>query len=302
MQSLPIYSKQAILVEEQLDRLIVRGLVVGDRRFALHALSCVSYYRFSAYTYPFRSSSIPDAFVSGTTFEKVWRYYRFDRRLKNVVLDAIERVEIAVRTKLVNTFTSAYGPFGYRDPVNFAAPVDERRFNATLGFIDHETEKSNEEFVVHFRSTYDSSKGLPLWMAVEVMTFGNLLTLFKLLKKKDKKAIAKDFGISASVLESWLTVLNYVRNVRAHHARLWNRHLPVNPELPDKDLRWHDEAYPVNPSRIYSVLSLLNQMLAVIAPQSNWKNRLLELLAEFPEVHRPSMALPEGFENSPLWL
>jgi len=301
MAALPQYAKPSLDVEQQLELLVGRGIVVDDMGFARHALGHVSYYRLSAYSYPFRSYEIPDAFVGGTTFAKVWQYYRFDRRLKVVVLDAVERVEIAVRTKLVNLFTAQYGAFGYRDAANFASPTDAQRFAATLGFIDRETEKSNEEFVVHFRATYDTAQGLPLWMAAELMTFGNLLTLFRMLKKKDKKAIAREFGLNAAVLESWLTVLNYVRNVCAHHGRLWNRHLPIYPDLPDKDARWHDDAFPVNPNRIYSVLTLLRFMLNEIAPQSGWKGRLLGLLAEFPEIHRPSMALPDGFEDSPLW-
>jgi len=301
MVKLPTYSKSPLAIDQQIQLLVDRGLKIENREFAADALANVSYYRLSAYAYPFRSRQTPDRFVDGVSFETVWQYYRFDRRLKGVVLDAIERVEISVRSKLVNVFTAQYGPFGYRHTANFAAPVDVQRFAATLGFIDRETQKSNEEFVAHFRATYDTTQGLPLWMATEVMTFGNLLTIFRLLKKKDKKAIARDYGISAAVLESWLTVLNYIRNVCAHHGRLWNRHLPICPDLPDKDARWHDPAMPVNPNRIYSVLTLLHYLLTTIAPKSEWKTRFLALLEEFPDIHRMSMALPQDFEFSPLW-
>ena len=240
-------------------------------------------------------------FVPGTTFEKVWGYYRFDRKLRFLVMDAIERVEVAVRSSIVNLFAVQHGVFGYRDAANFAKPLDNVRFQKTLQFIDSETTRSNEEFVSHFRASYDSSNGLPLWMAAEVMTFGNLLTFFRLMKMSDKKAVARQFGLTSALMESWLTTLNYIRNICAHHGRLWNRHVAVCPLIPEKDARWHENAYPVNPMRVYSVLTILNALVKKVAPQSGWKVRLFSLLSDFPDIHRLSMAIPTGFEKSALW-
>ena len=139
------YGKPPLSVEDQLKLLESRGMRIADPTFAAHALSTVSYYRLSAYSYPFRSRPDDGRFRDGTTFEEVWRYYRFDRRLKNVVLDGIERVEIATRTKIVNRFTELYGPFGYRETTNFAAPIDNVRFSKTLTLIDEETVRSNDD-------------------------------------------------------------------------------------------------------------------------------------------------------------
>ena len=112
------YAKPSLTVDDQVKLLETRGMRVSDSKFAVNALSTVSYYRLSAYSYPFRSRPDAGRFRDGTTFEEVWRYYRFDRRLKNVVLDGVERVEIATRTKIVNRFTEQYGPFGYRETAN----------------------------------------------------------------------------------------------------------------------------------------------------------------------------------------
>ena len=295
------YAKPSLTVEDQVKLLESRGMRIADPIFAANALSTVSYYRLSAYSYPFRSRPDGVRFRDGATFEEVWRYYRFDRRLKNVVLDGIERVEIATRTKIVNRFSEQYGPFGYRETASFAAPVDEVRFAKTLTLIDEETVRSNEEFVAHFRKSYDTSDGMPLWMAAELMTFGNMLTFFRMLKMKDKKAIAHELGTNADTFETWLKSLNFVRNVCAHHGRLWNRHLAIAPGIPIKDARWHEKRYPVVPSRIYSILCILKQLIDVIAPQSGWKDRLFALLADFPDIHRLSMAIPTGFEKSALW-
>ena len=128
-----------------------------------------------------------------------------------------------------------------------------------------------------------------------------MLTLFRLMKKQDKQVIAKSFGSNEHVFESWLTNLNYVRNICAHHGRLWNRQLAVNPLIPAKDLRWHEAAYPISSNRIYSTLCILKSLLDVIVPQSNWKARFYSILAEFPMIHRISMAIPEDFEKSAIW-
>ena len=295
------YAKPSLTVEDQVKLLESRGMRIADLKFAANALSTVSYYRLSAYSYPFRSRFNGVRFRDGTTFEEVWRHYRFDRRLKNVVLDGIERVEIATRTKIVNRFSEQYGAFGYRDTANFASPVDMIRFTKTLTLIDDETARSNEEFVAHFRKSYDTSDGMPLWMAAELMTFGNMLTFFRMLKMKDKKAISHELGTNADTFETWLKSLNFVRNVCAHHGRLWNRHLAIAPGIPVKDARWHEKRYPIVPSRIYSILCILKHLIGVIAPQSGWKNRLFALLADFPDIHRLSMAIPSGFEKSALW-
>lgn len=295
------YKKPPLSIEQQINLLLSREMDVPDLDFAKRALATVSYYRLSAYSFPYRSTSEPGRFVKDTTFDKVWQNYRFDRRLKNIVLDGIERVEIATRTKIVNHFCMKYGAFGYRDTNNFASPINQERYSKTISLVDGEILRSNEEFVSHFRDTYDTSNGLPLWMATELMTFGNMLTLFRLLKKKDKKEIAREFSINADTFETWLKSLNFVRNVCAHHGRLWNRHLAIAPALPAKDARWHEDGYPIDSSRIYSILCILNYLIGSIAPQSKWKQRLFNLLKEFPTIHRLSMAIPPKFEDSLLW-
>ena len=301
MMGTALYSKKPLSISDQISLLEKRGVHVEDIDFAKQVLETVSYYRFSAYLYPFRANDGTDNYVAGTSFEQCWQYYRFDRKLRFCIIDAIERVEVAVKTRIVNHLAAKYGPFSYRDASIFAVPPSQERYQELLTFIDTETKKSKEEFVVHFQRTYDTSNGLPLWMAVEVMTFGNMLTLFRLMKKQDKQVIAKSFGSNERVFESWLTNLNYIRNICAHHGRLWNRQIAVNPLIPAKDVKWHEPAYPVNPNRIYSTLCILKSLLDVIVPQSNWKSRFYSLLTDFPMMHRLSMAIPGGFEKSAIW-
>lgn len=278
-----------------------RGVTVEDIAFAELVLSSVSYYRFSAYLYPYRKRDGETGYELGTSFQKCWQLYHFDRRLRLCVLDAVERVEVAIKTRIVNTLSTKYGPFAYRDPSFLAKNLKTDRFMDLLHFVDEETKKSREEFVNHFRMKYDSQNGLPLWMAAEVMTFGNMLTLFRLMKKQDKNTIAKSFGSNEQIFESWLVHLNYIRNICAHHGRLWNRYMAVKAIMPLKDPRWNETEYPVNPNTIYSTLCIFKTLLDVAAPQSLWKQRFYALLREFPDISRVSMGIPSGFEQSAIW-
>ena len=295
------YTKPPLTIKQQIQLLKSRKIVIGDELIVERILTTVGYYRLTAYLFPFRSKDASDDYVPGTSIEKVWRYYRFDRSLRFLLIDAIERIEVAVKAMIVSRFTLAYGTFGYTDTANFASPINVRRHAEMLDFIHSEMERSKEDFVSHFKAKYDTSQGLPLWMATEIMTFGNMLTFFRLMKKQDKQAIAKQFGISEQVLETWLVSLNYIRNICAHHGRIWNKVLAVRPSIPKKLLEWHESKFPVEASRIYSILTIMRFLLRTIVPQSKWPERLLTLLGDFQEIPRLSMGIPFDFEQSELW-
>jgi abortive infection bacteriophage resistance protein len=106
------YSKPALSIEQQISQLCGRGMVIADTRLASHYLSQINYYRLTSYWLPFESNHDTHAFQRGTNFEQVLDLYIFDRELRLLVLDAIERVEVAVRTQLsfhLGHRTSGYG-------------------------------------------------------------------------------------------------------------------------------------------------------------------------------------------------
>jgi len=232
------YNKTPLTFDQQIDLLISRGLVVKDRKSLLIHLNNVSYYRLSAYWYSFRQDN--DMLKPGTTFEVIWRRYTLDRQMRLLVMDAIERVEIAVRTQLTNMFTLKYGPFGHLNPANLPR-IDHDRWNDLIRKIRDEAVHSQERFVEHYNQKYAEEIDLPLWMAVELMTFGMLFTFFRGSESEIKRSVAAVYGISAEVLESWLHCLNQVRNICAHHGRLWNKVLGVKPAIPrrNKHPQWY---------------------------------------------------------------
>lgn len=293
------YDKPALTYVDQAELLIKRGLI-ADRSALITRLQSVNYYRLSGYLYPYRLQD--NTFRPGTTFDAVWRHYAFDRRLRLLVLDAIERFEVALRTQVVYEHVHRYGPFGYTTPENLPKLTGDH-FGNFLSRIYTETKRSREIFVGHFREKYGNAHPyLPLWMVAEVVSFGLTFTFFTGVEPNIKRVVARYFGVPDEVLFSWLRALHVVRNICAHHGRLWNRELGVRPLFPYKRKypEWHE---PVNiPNhRIFGVLTILKYLLGVVAPQSLWPKRLHCLLEEYPEVSRISMGFPANWDDCPIW-
>jgi abortive infection bacteriophage resistance protein len=293
------YTKPALTFSDQADLLLKRGLVAPDKQAVIEKLHAVSYYRLSAYWYTFRQPD--DNLTPGTTLETVWHRYTFDRQLRLLVLDAIERVEIAVRTQTVYQHVLKYGAFGYLDRAYLPGlNVDDHRH--LLESIRKEASRSREDFVQHFFAKYTSETDLPLWMACELMTFGTLFTLFRGIETPMKQTVAAEYGVSDTVLSSWLATLNQIRNLCAHHARLWNRVFGIKPTIPRcrKHPQWHGPV-PITDDRLFGAMTVLHYLLKQVAPHSQWRTRWEHLLAQYPDVPIAQMGFPSNWQDSPLW-
>lgn len=287
------YDKPALTFEEQLDLLRRRGLAVADPERAIRWLRHVSYYRLSAYCLPFKEG---EAFRPGTDFDDVAGLYIFDRKLRLLVLDAIERIEVAVRTAVTYQIGHAYGAFGHADPAHFAPGFDHARF---MDGLRKEERQSRETFVRHFRDKYTSEEHLPVWMASELLSFGTVSKLYDAMAPSLKQRISAEYGVDEQFLRGWLHVLSYLRNVCAHHQRLWNRQFAIRPRFPTRSPAWRHGA--PNNRRLYAMLVVLRHMLGVASPGCLWRERLLTLLDEHPAVPREAMGFPEDWQCRPLW-
>lgn len=302
------YAKSPLSFEQQVDQLIARGMV-GDRDLMINRLNEVNYYRLSAYWYPFRVTGCEqDSLQPGTQFEVIWDRYVFDRQLRLLVMDAIERVEISIRTRMTNLITlKANDPFIHLRRGFYAESSSVSEQGRLINGLRSNASASKEEFVKRFKKKYGAGQieeeklDLPLWMASEIMTFGNMLTLFKLLDMHAKRELADGFGISAKVLESWLMSLNYIRNLCAHHARLWNRELAIRPAIPAAKSHpsWHEPE--IQNHRIFASLTILYVLLLRIAPQSGWASRLDTLLKRHPDIPLRNMGFIDHWKQHPLW-
>ena len=293
------YEKGHLSFEAQADLLISRGLE-ADRALLISRLENVNYYRLSGYLYPYRNED--NTFKPGTTLTRVWRHYTFDRRLRLVVMDAIERVEVSVRTRLIYELSAIHGGFAYAE--HAALPnLSAEDYARWVEDIGKEMRRSRETFVRHFKEKYgDTHVFLPLWMAGEIMPFGGIMTMYRGVSDEVKKRIALYYNIPDEVLTSWLRTINVIRNICAHHGRLWNRELGVKPVIPRKQKhpQWHVPVL-ITHNRVFGVLTILRYLIRITAPQSKWEQRLFDLLGEYPEVSRWSMGFPDNWRESPLW-
>ncbi len=300
------YTKLPLTYGEQADQLLRRGMT-GDPNLIIERLQAVSYYRLSGYWYPFRESNPNkpdhpmDKFRAGTSFDQVWNRYVFDRRLRLHVLDAIERIEIAVRSQLAYHHALRYGPFAYADDQSSMPGCTREQWHDFLDSCRRVVNRSKDVFVRHFREKYgDSHSWLPVWMAVEIMTFGSVLTFHRGCHHHLRRDLAKPFGVHATVFDSWLLTLNTVRNICAHHGRLWNRELGVKPKIPARIAAWN-APIKVTGERMFGVLTVCKWCLDRIAPQSRWAERVRQLLSEFPDIPRLSMGFPADWATCTIW-
>jgi abortive infection bacteriophage resistance protein len=291
------YNKPPLTYDKQADLLISRGLQ-ADREELIEKLKAVNYYRLSGYLYPFRNQD--DTFRQETTLGEVWHRYTFDRQLRLLVLDAIERVEVAVRTSLTYHHSHSFGAFGYTAEI-YLPNLSKNDFTFLQGKLKTATMQSREAFVGHFKSKYgDTHSVLPLWMLAEIMPFGAMLTFYRGSERKIKKMVSSEFGVAFGVLESWLGSLNVIRNICAHHGRLWNRAFGVKPLIPEKDLQWHSPV-EIRNDRVFGTLTILKYMLSYTAPQSKWDKRLMALLGKYPEIPTLQMGFPENWKECAIW-
>jgi abortive infection bacteriophage resistance protein len=298
----------------QSDLLQQRGLLVEDRVAALDYLERLGYYRLSGYWYPMRAfdSAAPktpgavtrlDRFVPGSRFEDVARLYVIDKKLRLLALDALERIEMAVRVDVAHLL-------GQRDPRAYANPAclhgnfakrhiargpDAGKTPHQVWLSKYETllhRSRKEPFVQHHLQQYGV---LPIWAAIEIWDFGLLSKLFAGMKFRDQEQIAATYAApSGEAFAQWLRSLNFIRNVAAHHSRLWNINVLERSAVPTG---WPAE---LDNARPFFYFGLMQQLMSVICPRSSWARRLADLLADFPRGDNPAISL-EDFGAFPEW-
>lgn len=290
--------------EEQLDLLIDRGLVVSDKDNALHRLSHLNYYRLEAYWLPYEISRKPHRFAEGTTFEDITNHYVFDRELRLLLLDAIERIEVSFRTQWAYHLSHAYGPHGYLSNTKGLRKNERRLLNDTAELKKH-VSRSDEVFIKHYNDNYGEPLP-PAWVSCEVMSLGLLSRFYSNLRAYPvRRKISATYQFDEEFLEGFLEHLSYVRNVCAHHSRLWNRHLTKKMPLPkSKPVGLHANIYVdvanKTDHKIYNTLVVIQYLMTVICPESLWAVRLNELLKKYA-IDFKRMGFPDHWKSLPLW-
>jgi abortive infection bacteriophage resistance protein len=297
------FTKRALSIQEQVDQWMGRGLVVSDRVKAERFLSVISYYRLSAYSLPFQLGGNDHCFKPGTTFDDILNLYSFDRELRLLVMDAIERLEVALRTQITNHMSVTYGAHWYLERNRFKATYNHQELIKHIG--EEITRSNKEKFLEHYQNKYCNPALPPSWMVTEVLTIGKISKLFENLSETDnQKTIARCFNVQAKLLFSWFQSISYTRNLCAHHSRLWNRDLRIRPQKPDKPknlTRWIKEQPILSNSRVYFSLVVIEYLLQEVNPESTWHWRLKHLMEKYPKIAKASMGMPDDWFNDEFW-
>ena len=292
------YTKAALTYAQQLQQLKDRGLNISNEEHFLHLLEVKSYYRLSGYWYPLLKDKEEHYFKDGASFDTAYKIYCFDRELRHFVLSELEKIEVAIRAKMIYILSHKHGPFWYDNNELFRNAEKHDRLVEKLKI---EYDRSDEEFILAFRKKY--SNPLPSsWMLMEVTSFGSLSVMYSNLKPGlVKREIAKEFGLADSVFSSWIHSIVYMRNVCAHHSRLWNRVMSIQPYMPRRTYNQWLISKDVPNNSTYFILSMLVYLMNCIKHENDVVERLKKLLTNYPNIHPFAMGFPENWQEEPLW-
>lgn len=286
------YSKPALDVAGQLKHLQGKGLIVHDVDLAELWLKRLGYNRLLIYTRPLQDTH--KKFLPGKSFDDVIYLYEFDRQLRLLCMDAIERIEVALRAALSNALSNAHGPHFYGE-VNHYNSLPEM-----LSFLGHYG-RAKSIAIDHYKSTYHTPAHPPIWALLEAVSYGNLSRLFSSLTLPNRKIVAAELGFNETILTSWLRSINLVRNICAHHGRLWNRSLVVDTPKKANQLAY---AWPTirHPQRTFAARALIMAaLLSRIEPDSDWRCRMRDLVSSRTSIDPAVMGFSPDWTKQPIW-
>lgn len=297
------FTKPPLTFDQQIAHLTSRGLLIPDVEKAKHRLAHLNYYRLRAYWLGMEGPKGPNGehvFQPSANIENALVLYAFDRSLRLLVMDAIEQVEVSVRTRWAYHLSLNYGPHAYMDASAFRNPAAYQR---CLDGLKEEINRSQETFIDHYRKTYTDPPLPPIWAACEVMSFGQLSRWISNLKlRRDRQRIADPYDLDEKVLCSFLHHLTHVRNLCAHHSRLWNRRFTITMQIPTSRpgnaLGWFNASAD---RQVYNTLVMLGVLTKVIDPDSLWSCGIRVLLDGSPQADPAAMGFPLDWRSLPIW-
>lgn len=261
--------------EEMIKILKSRGLTIGNENRAMDTLKRINYYRLTGYLLPYKENT--EKYIDGITFEHVVDLYNFDMRLRSLLLDIFEYVEISMRSKISYHLAHKYGSECYKDPINFSF----RRTTDYDSFVvkmNEELDRSKELFIAHYKLKYGSR--YPIWVAVEVLSFSSLSILYTNLKPGDKRIISKGYGLNTNkLMDSWLHSMCVLRNKCAHFSRIYNTKLSQQVSL-----TFNAQRLNIEPNSLYSIIFILKYLVKEYSVWNQWLIELSSLIDQYKDV------------------
>ncbi|OFX19897.1 MAG: hypothetical protein A2033_00420 [Bacteroidetes bacterium GWA2_31_9] len=295
------YNKPPLSIAAQISNLKKRGLIIDNIEFAENTLKFISYYRLRAYTYPFQNNSNSEHnFIYKISFEEIIKLYEFDRDLRLITFNAIERIEIALRTLIIYNYAISYGSHWFE---NKALYRNLHFYKNDMALLYKEIERSDEVFIKHYKLTYSNPLQPPAWMSLEVATLTTLSKIFQnLARSNEKKRIAKSLGLDFIILENWMHVLSVVRNICAHHSRLYNRTLSQSLILPSNTFNnnWISNIN-IDNSKIYAVICAMIYLLDKILPSNDFRKMFSDLFVKYDIIDPKLLNFPNNWQSELFW-
>lgn len=294
------FSKHCTLPSDLIVLLKSRGLVIADEPQAENYLWNIGYFRFSAYLRPlYKEPKTDHIFKADASFEQALNMYRFDRKLRLMLFNEIEKLEVAIRSALVNTISNGTGDVFWM--TNAAYFHDRNHFNSSLSIINTEIGRTKEEFISHFQRKYIDTYP-PSWMIAEILPLGVLCSIYRNINNHSlKKKVAKYFNLPIPVFESWILALSTLRNLCCHHARVWNKDFAITPVLPaSPSYPWIDTS-KTDIKRVYIRLCMIKYMLTTVSPHNSFTDKIKTLIADYPTIDIRAMGFPADWVIEDIW-
>lgn len=281
------FQKKPLSFAELIQRMLEKGMHVPDHDSACRTLRNVGYYRLTGYGLAFEqyeNSQRIGRFKPGTSFEQLINAYSVDRKLRILILEAIERVEVTMRSIISHKLSIQYDTaHWYLNPSLFKES-DKFKHSLLLREISRNTGKSivpgsdkdqlREVFIRHYYQRYDDPDLPPSWMIAEVLSIGSWSKIYQhLAVSRDRKLISSELDLSPPTLESWLHCLAFIRNACAHHGRLFARVLPLPPKR-DKNLPFNQHNY------VFNFICVIGYFLHQINLENTWVAEVTAVMDE----------------------
>ncbi|KQG97393.1 hypothetical protein APC57_02175 [Acinetobacter baumannii] len=296
------YSKKPNSINDLITKITNRGLDCSNHALTEQSLKYIGYYRLRGYFYPFYKMDIsqrkatpiePKSFVPNVKLENILDLYEFDRKLRLIILEEIQKVEVALRTCLSEYMCNKYNNAHWFMDMSIVSNGFKHEG------LFQKIQDSKEQFIKHYQDKYDSPKYPPSWMIAETLSFGTWSKVYKDLLSEDKKEIARALNIpSADIMESWFHTLSHLRNLCAHHNRIWNRNFGVFPPRTLDILASHF----TKKHTLYSRLVPLRHLSNNVSISNGMTERLQHLFNSAPPiVTLEKMGFITDWNQSDLW-
>lgn len=278
-------------------------MAVIDAARASRGLHFIGYHRLQEY---WRSLEVPavegeeNVFRAGASLDDALALYAFDRRLRLLALDAIERAEVALRGIWVRHMVGAYGAHGYADRSMYH---HEGRHGKAMSKLREKLDGVRAGAAAGRGGARRADAAWPpVWVAAERISFGRLSnSLSNLRHRSDRRAVARPFGLEERGFMSCVRHMNAVRNICAHHERLWDKRFAIRMATRTFPAGLQQAMRDADFRKLHNTLVMLDYLLSAIAPRTPWRRCVVALLDGCPQADPRSMGFPRDWRSRSVW-